>query len=339
MVTRTPAGISAEQWKEITKDLDPSSSTVNDYRKVLNLLHSAGPDQYQILTMTTEDAANYFRHLDERVRSGDLSENTAHRYKATLRSLGKRIESSPSVSAGYSNPFKGLVKNEQRLRTSYRPEMFASPESIILIRETLDKLSTRDHLMIEFIFSLGLTPGQIRSIRVCDFQKKEDGLLRLAVNEGTILEYTKKDRYSSDLYLSGAPVTFVRSSSRSITWNYTGTYIMPEKYSDILYSHIPTLGQNRDSRKFFLTSRHLEYSYRALHHLVHEVCDLAGLSEALTPNQLSLSGIIMSYLMQQELPENAAEGWIVFPLPLERKIDTIREQLSPEFIDSFRKAI
>ena len=336
MVTRTPAGFSAEQWKEITRDLDPGSSTVNDYRKVLNLLHSTG--KYQILTMTLQDASDYFAYLDERVSSGELSENTAHRYKATLRALGRRIESCPSFSPEYTNPFNGLVKNEKRLRTTYSREMFASPDDVVRIRSNLDKLNTRDHLMIEMILFLGLTPRQIQNIRVCDFFHTEDGTLALKIDEGTVLEKTKKDREISDLFLSGAPVTYVSSSSRSITWKYTASFLFGEEVTGILRRHIPTIGGNHDTRKFFLTSRHLEYNYRALHHLVHVVCNLSGIEEVLTPNQLSLSGMIRSKL-NQEKEDLSTDCWTVFPLPLEEKLKVIEEQLGKDFIESYRDTL
>ncbi len=337
MVTRTPAGLSAEQWKEITRDLAPGSTTLNDYRKVLNLLHSTG--QYQILTMTPQDAADYFCRLDERVRNGELSVNTAHRYKATLRALGRRIESSPLVLPGYTNPFNGLVKNEKRLRTAYTADMFAEPDDIIRIRSNLDKLNTRDHLMIEMILFLGLTPKQIQNIRVCDFYHTKDCILALRIDEGTVLERTKKDRASSDLYLSGAPVTYVSSSARTITWRYTASFLFGEEVTDILCRHIPTIGSNRDTRKFFLTSRHLEYNYRALHHLVHVICDLSGLDKILTPNQLALSGLIRSRLNQEKEDPSGRDRWIEFPLPLGEKLAVIREQLGSDFIESYRRTL
>ncbi|MBQ9154910.1 MAG: hypothetical protein IJ130_14000 [Solobacterium sp.] len=333
MVTRTPAEISAALWAEITHDLDPGSSTVNDYRKVLNLLHSSGNGKYRILTMTTEDAAEYFSSLDQRVRNGDLSPNTAHRYKATLRSLGRRIEECRSVE-GFESPFSGLIKNEKRLRTSYNENMFVTPDTVRKIRSVLTDIPKRDRIMIELILYLGLTPNQIRQIRVCDFRKQKDGRMTLEVNEGPFLETTKKKPEESDLYLSGAPVRYLRSSTRGITWEYTGTFIFSDALSAIVSMNNATLGLNDDTRPFFMTSRHREYSYRALHHLINEICRLSGIEETITPYQLALTGIVNSWLLQQK--NTADNRWAEFPIPLLNMISTMQEQLPEGFLESLR---
>ena len=331
-ITRTPAGISAELWERILADLDPASSTVNDYRKVLNLMHSAGNGKYRILTMTTEEAAEYFGDLDQRVQDGVLSANTAHRYKATLRSLAKRIEQFGAVE-GYINPFNGLLKNEKRPRTEYTPDMFVQAESVRRIMRILPTLGIRNRGIIEMILYIGLAPVQIQNIRVCDFYRLDDGRLALNIDAGTFLEYGVKKPEESELYLSGEPIEFVRASTRGITWRYNGTFIFMESVSSLLYSHMPDIGINTDTRKFFLTSRHHEYTYRALHHLIHEICKEAGVEENITPNQLALTGLVNGWYLDHE-PGNIYSSWERYPIPLQQTMEHIREQLPEEFLKS-----
>lgn len=330
--TRTPAGISAELWERILVDIDPASSTVNDYRKVLNLMHSAGNGKYRILTMTTEEAVEYFGDIDQRVENGVLSANTAHRYKATLRSLAKRIEQSGAVE-GYINPFNGLLKNEKRPRTEYTEDMFAQAESVRKITRILPNIGTRNRGIIEMILYIGLTPVQIQNIRVCDFHRLDDGSLALDIDAGTFLEHGIKKPEESPLYLSGEPIEFVRSSTRGITWRYNGTFVFVDSVSRILAAHMPDIGFNNDTRKFFLTSRHHEYTYRALHHLIREVCKEAGVEENITPNQLALTGLVNGWYLDHS-PDNLYSCWLRYPIPLQQTMDHIREQLPEEFLKS-----
>ena len=122
MKNRTPEGLTSGQWSAVIEGLENRPSTVNDYRKVLNLLHAYGTGDFHISSLTREQAAEYFAYLDRRGSEGTLSDNTIHRYKATLRSIGTRIEKNPSLWPGYTNPFSGLVTNENRKRTEYSTE-------------------------------------------------------------------------------------------------------------------------------------------------------------------------------------------------------------------------
>lgn len=331
-ITRNPAGITAELWERILADLDPASSTVNDYRKVLNLMHSAGNGKYRILTMTTEEAVEYFGELDQRVENGVLSANTAHRYKATLRSLAKRIEQSGAVE-GYNNPFNGLLKNEKRPRTEFTTDMFVQTDTVQKIIRILPTIGTRNRGIIEMVLYIGLTPVQIQNIRVCDFHRLDDGRLALDIDAGTFLEHGIKKPEESQLYLSGEPIEFVRASTRGITWRYNGTFIFMESVSKLLYAHMPDVGINDDTRKFFLTSRHHEYTYRALHHLIREICQEAGVEENITPNQLALTGLVNGWYLDHT-PDNIYSSWERYPIPLQQTMDHIREQLPEEFLKS-----
>ena len=102
--------------------------------------------------LTREQAAEYFAYLDRRGAEGTLSDNTIHRYKATLRSIGTRIEKNPSLWPGYTNPFSGLVTNENRKRTEYREDMFADPEVIrkIFADEPRVAVAIYDCLTVDF---------------------------------------------------------------------------------------------------------------------------------------------------------------------------------------------
>ena len=169
MKNRTPEGLTSGQWGAVIEGLENRPSTVNDYRKVLNLLHSYGNGAYHISSLTKEQASEYFSYLDRRGTDGTLSENTIHRYKATLRSIGTRIENHPSLWPGYINPFSGLVTNENRKRTEYRADMFADPAAIAKIRAVIPSLDREEQLILYFMMYLGFTPAQIQNLKISDF--------------------------------------------------------------------------------------------------------------------------------------------------------------------------
>lgn len=331
MKDKTPVGLTAAQWETLIADLSQNSSTVNDYRKILNLLNSTGT--LNILTLTRKEAEDYFKMLDQRVEDGTLSVNTSHRYKATLRSLGGRMEEKQIVP-GYVNPFHGLVRHEQRSRTVYTPESFASSDSIRRIREVLPKFSSQEGVLTEFLIDLGLTPKQITELKVCDFHMVDDVLTLKTASE--FMEPTTKPWQESDLYLKGLPLTYVKSSRVNITWNYTGTYRFNEDMTRILKDRTPTLGQNSDDRLYFHTPRHLAYSYRAIHHLINEIAMRAGIGSEVTPMQMSLYGSICCHLQMQgiAIPDSKPIGcWNDrVPLPQEIQVKAVIDQLGSDFL-------
>ena len=130
------------------------------------------------------------------------------------------------------------------------------------------------------------------------------------------------------------PIAFVRASRTNITWSYTGRYIFSDAFSKLLLSRIPTLGTNRDERRFFHTARHLDFTYRAIHHLLGSACQLAGLSSKdITPNQASLFGTALSALQAggEKLPFEPIGHWQDrLPIPQQKQIDAILAQLGPD---------
>ena len=129
MKDRAPEGLTPDKWGAVINGLESRRTTVNDYRKVLNLLHAYNDSSFNIETLTKEQAVEYFNYLDGRLKNGTLSDNTVHRYKATLRSIGARMEKRNDVWPGYVNPFSGLVTNENRQRTVFNESLFPLPGS------------------------------------------------------------------------------------------------------------------------------------------------------------------------------------------------------------------
>lgn len=373
MINRIPVGLTAEQWDAIVSGLETHPSTINDYRKVLNLLHSYKDGSVRVNLMTREQAAEYYGYLDQRAAEGTLSANTVHRYKATLRSIGARIEEAQSVFPGYVNPFTRLVKNEIRKPTVYTEDMFTDPDTIKRLFEALPELKRTESLIIELMLNTGFSPNQINNLKVSDFHndRAHPETLELTVPVGILLEKTKNPYTESAYYNNGMPVEIARTSASTVTWNYYGTYTFLDTYTDKLRSFVPDLGQNTDERSFFMTARHMNYSYRAMHHLILVACQNAGLPErALTPNQISMYGMIKSYLLDTALRKHAEldrklaaagseaekekiraeihetekvflplarRGWIGnwkdrYPIPMQNQINSIKQQLGEEFL-------
>ena len=368
MKNRTPEGLTSGQWNAIIEGLEDRPSTVNDYRKVLNLLHSYNDGEYDISTLTKEQAAAYFSYLDRRGAEGTLSENTVHRYKATLRSIGTRIENHPSLWPGYTNPFSGLVTNENRKRTEYREDLFADPADIARIREVLPSLSREEQLILKFMIYLGFSPSQIQNLKISDFftTAGEPRQIGLTIKNGTFLEFTNRSWKESRYYLENYPVHYVRKSpNRSITWEYTGTVLFTPEFEDLLREFYEFTGISKDARPYFLTARHLEFNYRAMHHMILNVCRLAEVdAQKITPNMISRYGMIHSYLLTKNrrtaetlrasdsrTPEEEAAlaeaeerirqlleigeigTWTErFPVPLQERIDSIIRYLGEDFL-------
>ena len=369
MVAKLPLGITAGQWNLIVGDLKDNPSTINDYRKVLNLLHSFENQRFHISTMSKEDAQYYFSCLDQRVENGTLSKNTAHRYKATLRSLGAKLQNS-DIFPGYTNPFSQLVKNELRKPTTYTTDIFLSREVIQKLHSYLPQLPNDESLILQLMIYLGLSPNQIENIRVCDFGKTANGTLTLTIPLGTFQDRSGVDPEESFYRVNRYPVRFIRrNESKVTTWEYLGTFEFFDEFADLIRYHSPTIGENDDDRPFFMTSRHLPYNYRAIHHLVVTTAQKAGIeNNVVTPYKLSLHGMIHSYLLDQNLRKHAEldkklrkkdldpqdaqalrqevrevekvfiplaqRGWIGnwqdrYPLPYLKQIDAITAQLGP----------
>lgn len=299
---RIPINITEEEWAAIIDGLNLKPTTINDYRKVINLLHRYEDGKYRIQTITKEEADDYFTYLDKRQEDGDLSANTVHRYQATLRSIGAYMEENEDLWPNYKNPFARLVRNETRSRTRYTSETFADPKIIEKILNSLDQLDSQDRVIIEFMTNLGMSPAQIQSLQVSAFDRRvrsPEIPLTGEFDTGTFLEYTNRHYRLSPYRTGGYPVRYVkRSQNRTITWKYIGTYEFTNEYREDLIEFYRNIGVTKDSRKFFMTQRHLEFNYRAMHHMIMVACSAAHIDPKLiTPYQLSLYGLIRSYLI------------------------------------------
>ncbi|MBR3128772.1 MAG: hypothetical protein IKF35_11000 [Solobacterium sp.] len=324
MKNHLPSGLDENQWNTLLADMKKRPSTVNDYRKVLNLLHAYEDGKFHIATMTPADAKEYFDYLDQRVSDGSMSVRTSHRYKATLRSIAARMEGHPELFPDYVNPFRRLIKGELRSRTQYTEEMFADPAIIERLQAILPELPANDAMILDMMIHVGFSPIQIQNLQVNHFQTLPDGRLCLQGKEA-----------------DGTPTVF----------EFT------EEFSRRLRKKVPTLGRNRDRRSFFMTARHLEYSHRALYHMFREACKTAGIdTKTLTPRQVSLYGRVHSWLlletagrlqnddlstaerqdledkMARLMPEQVGRWSVPCPRELTEQIEAIKTQMGDDYL-------
>ena len=301
MTQSLPAGLNDQQWSAMMRTLQDHPATMNDYRKVINLLYAWHDGQYSILTITPQAARDYFDHLDEKAKDGTLSANTVHRYKATLRAAGSRIAACPSLFPGYQNPFAGIMHNEIRARTTYQKNTFAHPADIRTMIRVLPKLPAKKQIMLECMIYMGLKPKQLENIRLDSFtiNPRNEKELLLTFNDGTYLEKkTTGRRVMPDARMK----LISRSASGTATWQVTAIWRFFGDYSRKLRAYHLGIGSQKEDRPFFLTSRKQAYSYRALHSLLAETCTQAGLNpNAITPYQLYLYGTIRSKLIFDSL--------------------------------------
>ncbi len=301
MTQSLPAGLNDQQWSAMMRTLQDHPATMNDYRKVINLLYAWHDGQYSILTITPQAARDYFDHLDEKAKDGTLSANTVHRYKATLRAAGSRIAACPSLFPGYQNPFAGIMHNEIRARTTYQKNTFAHPADIRTMIRVLPKLPAKKQILLECMIYMGLKPKQLENIRLDSFtiNPRNEKELLLTFNDGTYLEKkTTGRRVMPDARMK----LISRSASGTATWQVTAIWRFFGDYSRKLRAYHLGIGSQKEDRPFFLTSRKQAYSYRALHSLLAETCTQAGLNpNAITPYQLYLYGTIRSKLIFDSL--------------------------------------
>ena len=312
MITNAPQCFTAKQWEIITSDLKDRPATVNDYRKVLNLFTRFDGGIYIITQMNREDAENCFRSLDRKCEEGIYSRNTIHRYKATLRAVARRMEAHQDLFPGFINPFSGTVNDEIRRSTAYTADMFAKPEDIRAVCSAMHKCSKNEQIILTLMMNLGLTPVQVSELKVSDFTQDGNHPDQIALQyiDGTVLEKTKISHKQSQYSKEGLPMTVDHTANDgTITWNYHAAYLFTPAYTEVLRSYISDLGTNTDSRPLFLSKHHAPNNYRSIHHLVHKVCQYAGIRQTVTPMQISLYGTVRAYMIShlQELSRNDTE--------------------------------
>lgn len=293
MNQKVPNGLLELQWKAIIQGLEEHPNTINDYRKVVNLLHAYDHGKFRIYRLTKEEAKEYFDYLE---KESGLSPNTIHRYEATLRSIGQRMENQNAIFRDYENPFKGLIKNEVRKRTQFTKDMFANPSTIELFYKALADEPLKYRLIFQMMMEIGLSAKDICNLKVNQFSlssNKED--LYLTFEDKTI--HTKKS-INEDFY----DVT-KHSLNKNGKHQYTTTvtWYFYKDASEDLKQYLKDVGTNTDDRPFYLTSRHKPYTYRSLHQVMKDILRKAEISDSLTPNQLHLFGMVHSYLISEEL--------------------------------------
>lgn len=304
MNNKVPEGLSAVQWNAIMDGLSDHPSTMNDYRKIINLLHSFDNGRYHITSITKEEAIDYFAMLDQKAAEGKMSKNTVHRYQATLRSIGTRIEQHPDTFPGYTNPFSGIMHNEVRSRTVFTKDMFADPRDIEKIIHIIPKLPQDKQILLELMLFLGLRPKQVENLTDKNFTRNPlspDKEIVLMVEDGTYVEKSHTHRPLKETEYRKLDST---SANGNRTWCISTVYRFFSPYSAKLKQVHPDICEASTGTPLFLTSHKQAYSYRALHHLLQEVCTKAGLDpNAVTPYQLTLYGVLSSYLLYDVLAE------------------------------------
>lgn len=263
MEQKLPSKFTQPEWDTLTSDLQSHPTTIDDYRKILNILHSYDHGKFDIHSMTLEDAKEYFDHLDYRVRMGTLSSRTAQRYKATLRSIATRMSHHHKQFPHYTNPFKNLIPHEVRYKTDYTEMEFVSHQDIQKMMSVLPSFHETEQFLFLFLVQIGLTPAQIQGIKILDFYYTPDERLLLSCTQkqGGFLNYQFTDSFAKELM-----------------------------------DKVPSLGKNHDNRHFFLTPRHSSYSHRVLYSTIQSICTRANLLP-IKPSQLVLYGMVRSFLI------------------------------------------
>lgn len=301
MKDKLPAGFTQEEWNAVTEDLQEHPGTVNDYRKVLSRFRAYG---YDIKTVTPEEADRFFRMLEKEAEEGRLSPNTVHRYQVTLRAVAGRMQKS-NLFAGYENPFSGMIRKDRRPKRQYTEETFADPAVIAKLIRQIPSFPVSRQILYESMYLLGLFPHQLEKIRVSDFRDASDsGKIRLYLQEEEI------------------PGRSARKRNPEISFTFF------EEYTTRLRQNNPQLGHIDDTRNYFLTSRHLPYTYRSVYQAVRDLCVRAGLPEhAVTPYQLSLYGIMRSYILDREIRRRSALDLLLERASSENETRRIRREI------------
>lgn len=294
MKNKVPNGLLELQWNAIISGLEGHPSTINDYRKVVNLLHAYDNGKFRIYNMSKNDAIEYFDYLENKA---NLSSNTIHRYEATLRSIATKMENNQIIFKDYKNPFSGLIKKDVRKKTKFSKSMFASPNDIYRILVVLKDQPLKYQLMFKMMIEIGLSPNDICNLKVNQFHSSlNNNDIYLTFQDGTIFTHNS---YDNENYKIKKIAT---SKNGNISYNTNATFHFYNDFSDELRKYIKDLGNNNDNRFFFMTSRHQAYTYRSIHQALSDITQKAGIKErTITPNQLSLFGIVHSYLVSEEL--------------------------------------
>ncbi len=289
-----PKGITQEQWAAITHGLQDHPSTLNDYRKIMNLFYSW--NQSSNLTETTkENAEDYFAYLEERANSGEMSANTVHRYQATLRAVGSRMEANQEVFPGFVNPFAGILHNEVRKKTTFSADDFVSPDIIRKIMKVIPTFPEDKQIVLEMMLYIGLRPYHIENLRYSNFKKNPNNpneLLMSFVDGSYVKKFNRYEKPQKSMVLSST------SRNGNETYQVLATWKFFDAYSKKLLSLYPELGISNSDTPLFVTKRKQSYGYRPIHNLVQEACTRASLKPtAATPYQLSLYGSVHSKLV------------------------------------------
>ncbi len=295
-----PAGLNQAQWDAIMVGLSEHPSTLNDYRKIINLFY-VWNNSTSITEATSQNAKDYFAELDERSARGEMSSNTAHRYQATLRAVGSRMEANQEVFPGFVNPFSGILHNEVRSRTKFVEKTFADPKDIEKFMRVIPTFPLEKQILLELMIHLGLRPYHIEHLKFSDFSiaRKNSKELVLSFTDGTYVK--KKNNYAKNnnsMVLDSVAQNGNKTYLIQVKWRFF------EEYSSRLWSYHETLGKDDDDGLMFMTARKQPYGYRALHNLVQEANRRAGLPvSAITPYQLSLYGTVKSKLIYDNIAE------------------------------------
>lgn len=305
MQRKLPIGFEEWQWNAITSHLNPSTTTIEDYRKVIDSLQSYQNGIYNLLSLSRMEAQQYFSSLDEKVTDGKLSSSTVHRYKSTLRAIGKYMEEEQDVFPHYSNPFSRLVTQDVRLKTPYTEEDFAEHADIDTLLHNLDHASETTQILFLFLIPLGLRPHQIASLTYDNFVqgKKHSHSLFLRYEDGPFLH----TRHSVPLL--EADREFLKElkvyKNGTVSYKVYSVFRFNEETTKRLLAWNPLLGVSREKTPLFTTATGTSITPSSINSLLQAEMKKAHLVKpTLSTKKLCLYGDICSTLLFYHFKEH-----------------------------------
>ncbi len=308
-----PAGLTAEQWSVITKDL-LRETTAYDYSKVIRQLHSYENGKFNIMTMSHKDALDYHDYLKNRVANQDhMSANTMKRYIKTLCAVGKKLESRQDLFPGYKNPFSNVLPTEAWESRTVTDETLPDRKTLAEIEAHLDEFPLTKRIILRLLMHVGLTPTQISYLTVSDFFiDKETDRLCINVRERT--------------HASGGN-------------DECDVFVCSKEFTALLKQKTRNLGKNADSRYFLMSSKHRQIDYYNIHKLVENALLKAALPKgSVSPAQLTYYPCLYASMHSDvNMNHHAPAGYWKGSLPAskQRTVKSIIEHYGEETVNRY----
>lgn len=295
MNKKLPAGLEEFQWNAIISHLNPETTTIGDYRKVLDALHTYDHSRFNIITMTKEDARDYYAYLDSKVQNKELSESTSHRYKSTLRAIARHMESEPEVFPGYSNPFSKLIEKDVRPKSAFDLSDFATYRDIQTFLSVLPSTSLKNQMLLKLMIHAGLRPHQLRTLTYANFTMGKHHLY-LTYKDSTFIHkpHTMKLDASDREFLKLEKC----HKNGSVTYTVYCKYRFNKDMTRELLQWNPQLGVSTSATPVFTRNNENIIDSSYIDSLVSSLARKANLPpKAVSPKKLCLYGDIASTVM------------------------------------------